>query len=334
MRNFAPLPKVSLHEHIDGSLRPQTLWGLARAQGIPLPCHSADGVADWMRTNARTGELSAYLQSFRYTVAAMATANACERVARELAEDAHHDGCVLAEFRFAPQLFDPWRLRPEAALEAVLQGLANSPIPCGLIVCGMRHLGADSTRAAASLAVRYGGVGVVGFDLAGPERGFPPGEHAAALQLASDGGLGITVHAGEADTGHRVLEAARLGATRIGHGVRVVDKTAWVQEALERGLHFEVCPSSNLHTGATQSIAHHPVKAMLAAGLSVSCAPDNRLMSGTTLSQELALLHTECGLEMPVLMAMQQSALRASFLPATVKAAVAPRLVMLSPLTD
>ncbi|MGB4061789.1 MAG: adenosine deaminase [Burkholderiaceae bacterium] len=329
MVDFTPLPKVSLHEHIDGSLRPHTLWALCHARGIPLPCPSADGVAGWMLANARTGQLATYLQGFRHTVAAMATPAACERVARELAEDAHTDGCVLAEFRFAPQLFGEWGLGPEAALEAVLRGLANSPVPCGLIVCGMRHLGADTTRAAAQLAVRYQADGVVGFDLAGPELGFPPGEHAAALHLARDGGLGITVHAGEADAGHRVLEAARLGATRIGHGVRVVDDPAWAQEARERGLHFEVCPSSNVHTGAANAIATHPIKAMLDAGLSVSCAPDNRLVSGTTLSRELALLHTELGLDLPTLVAMQHRALAASFLPSAVKRAAAHSLTPL-----
>jgi len=326
MVNFTPLPKVSLHEHIDGSLRPQTLWELCHTRGIPLPCPSADGLADWMLANARTGQLATYLKGFRHTVAAMATADACERVAGELAEDAHHDGCVLAEFRFAPQLFGEWGLGPEAALEAVLRGLANSPVPCGLIVCGMRHLGTDSTQAAAKLAVRYRALGVVGFDLAGPELGFTPGDHAAALHLARDGELGITVHAGEADAGHRVLEAARLGATRIGHGVRVVDDPAWAQEALERGLHFEVCPSSNVHTGAARAIATHPIKAMLDAGLSVSCAPDNRLVSGTTLSRELALLHAERGLDLPTLVAMQHRALAASFVAPDVKRAVAPQL--------
>ena len=323
-------PKVSLHEHIDGSLRPHTLWELCQARGIPLPWPHPDRVAHGMQANAHTGQLTTYLQGFRHTVAAMASESACERVARELAEDAHADGCVLAEFRFAPQLFVDWGLAPEAAIEAVLRGLEHhrqqQPLPCGLIVCGMRQLGAHSTRAAAALAVRYRASGVVGFDLAGPELGFPPSEHAQAIHLARDGGLGITVHAGEADAGHRVLEAARLGATRIGHGVRVVDDPAWADVARKRGLHFEVCPSSNVHTGAARSVAAHPIAAMLDAGLSVSCAPDNRLVSATTLSRELALLHTERGLAVPTLLRMQHRALAASFLPEAVKSSVASQL--------
>lgn len=321
-REWQALPKVSLHEHIDGSLRPHTLWELSRARGLPLPCEHPDGWMPWLQTHAHTGDLPRYLQAFDFCVAAMATPQACERVARELAQDAWADGCVLAEFRVAPQLFAPWGLSAEAALDAVLQGLSDSPMPCGLVVCGMRHLSSDSTRAAAELAVRARERGVVGFDLAGSERGHPPGTHATALALAREGGLGVTVHAGEADAGHRVLEAARCGATRIGHGVRVTDQRAWMQEALALGLHFEVCPSSNVHTGAAVSLEQHPIKGMLEAGLSVSCSPDNRGVSCTTLSQELALLHERQGLSLAVLQHMQQAALVASFLPADTKARI------------
>lgn len=324
--DWQALPKVSLHEHIDGSLRPHTLWALSRQRGLDLPCATADEVADWMQTHASAGSLAAYLEDFRYTVAAMASEAACEQVARELAQDAQADGCVLAEFRFAPQLFTEWALSPEAATEAVLRGLQASSIPCGLIVCGMRHHPPAVTRTAAELAVRYASHGVVGFDLAGPEPGHPPTQHAEAIRVARDGGLGITLHAGEADAGHRVLEAGRLGATRIGHGVRVVDRPEWAEEARAMGLHFEVCPTSNVQTGAAPSVALHPVAAMLAAGLSVSCAPDNRLVSGTTLSHELQRLHTERGLDMTTLCEMQRQALQASFLPEPVKRKVAKRL--------
>lgn len=320
------LPKISLHEHIDGSLRPQTLWELCLQRGLSLPCANASDVAAWMWNNANAGSLEKYLEGFRYTVEAMASEAACERVARELAEDAHADGCVLAEFRFAPQLFIDLGLSPEAATEAVLRGFAQSPIPCGLIVCGMRHHNPSVTREAAALAVRYAGQGVVGFDLAGPEFGFPATDHTDAIRVALDGGLGVTLHAGEADAGHRVLEAARLGATRIGHGVRVVDQADWAEEARALGLHFEVCPTSNVQTGAARSVAEHPIAAMLAAGLSVSCSTDNRLVSGTTLSRELERLHTERGIALPTLQHMQQQALAASFLPAAVKQQVAQRL--------
>lgn len=318
---WGAMPKVSLHEHIDGGVRPQTLIDLARQRGLALPHQESAAVARWMADNANSGSLVRYLEGFSYTVAAMATEAACERVAFELAEDALAEGCVLAEFRMAPQLFEPLGLSAEAATEAMLRGLARSALPCGLIVCGMRHQGPAITAEAARIAARYQGQGVIGFDLAGPELGFPATEHRAAVDMARSAGLGLTLHAGEADEGFRVLEAAELGATRIGHGVRVTDRAEWAEQARERGLHFEVCPSSNVHTGAATSLAAHPIKAMLAAGLSLSCATDNRLMSATTLCAELEALHTQTGLQPAQLADMQAQGMQASFLPEPVRQA-------------
>jgi adenosine deaminase len=322
--NWAALPKVSLHEHIDGGLRPQTLIDLARERGMTLPHTEPQAVAQWIADNANSGSLVRYLEGFAYTVEAMASEAACERVAFELAEDALAEGCVLAEFRMAPQLFEIHGLNAEAATVAMLRGLQKSALPCGLIVCGMRHESADVTAEAARIAAAYQAHGVVGFDLAGPEFGFPATTHRRAIDTALAAGLGLTLHAGEADEGSRVLEAAELGATRIGHGVKVVDRPEWAAAARDKGLHFEVCPSSNVHTGAATSVAAHPIKAMLAAGLSVSCATDNRLMSATTLCAELDALHTQTGLTLAQLAEMQAQGMRASFLPeATRQAALA-----------
>ncbi len=335
---FHALPKALLHEHIDGGLRPATLLALAHARGIALPTEDADALAQWMHANANSGSLERYLRGFALTVGAMATAEACERVAFEAAEDARHDGCVLAEFRMAPLLLEPHGLRGEAVVEALVAGLARSALPCGLIVCAMRTDSPDETWRAADLAARYSGKstgksagksagqGVIGFDLAGAERGYPPAVHAAAFTRARDAGLGITCHAGESDVGSRVLEAAALGATRIGHGVHIMagstpDETSrWIDAARALGLHFEVCPSSNVHTGAFASLAVHPIRAMLEAGLSVSCSTDNRLMSGTTLSDELAAVHDQPGLSVAQLAQTMRSAVSASFLSAEVRA--------------
>jgi adenosine deaminase len=153
----------------------------------------------------------------------MATPAAMERVAFEAAEDARAQGCVLAEFRIAPLLFEAHGVAPDDAVRALLAGLARSSLPCGLIVCAMRQLPVEQTLRAAQLALRWQGRGVVGFDLAGPERGFPPAMHNVALQRVRDAGLPITLHAGEADAAERVVEAGRLGARRIGHGVHLVD---------------------------------------------------------------------------------------------------------------
>jgi adenosine deaminase len=215
---------------------------------------------------------------------------------------------------------EPFGLRGEAVVEALLAGLSRSALPCGLIVCAMRHEPSTSTLRSARLAARYAGRGVIGFDLAGAERGHPPRDHAAAFAAARDAGLGLTCHAGEADVGARVLEAAALGATRIGHGIRIVDDERNLDRARELGLHFEVCPSSNVHTGAAPSLAAHPLPRMLDADLSVSISTDNRLMSGVSLSGELATVQRTMGVGAAAVHALNRAAAEASFMPAAAQA--------------
>jgi adenosine deaminase len=270
------LPKALLHEHLDGGLRPQTLLDLCRERGVQVPAADADSLARWMQANANSGTLERYLKGFAITIAAMATEAACERVAYEAAEDAAADGCVLAEFRLAPLLWEPHGLPGEAVMEAIL---------------------------------------------AGAERYYPPSDHAESMEIARDGGLGLTCHAGESDGGERVLEAAGLGASRIGHGINVVrgdsakDTRERVAVARGMGLHFEVCPSSNVHTGAVTSLEVHPIRDMLDAGLSVSCSTDNRLMSGVTLTSELESLRSRRGFTNAELARLMRAAVAASFLP-------------------
>ena len=343
------LPKVLLHEHLDGGLRPQTLLALCQASNISLPAATAPELALWLQSNANSGSLERYLRAFGLTVAAMATARACEQVAFEAAEDARLDGCVLAEFRMAPLLLEPHGLAPELAVEALLRGLQRSSMPAGLIVCAMRTDSVQAVERAARLAVRYAGAGVgksagegtgygvVGFDLAGAEKGFPATVHRTAIHLARDAGLGITLHAGEADHGQRVLEAIELGATRIGHGVQIaqpapgedaaaaalrrmhtVAAMAVDQKAHVGPVHFEVCPTSNTHTGVCADLASHPMKSMLAAGLSLSVHTDNRLISGVTHSGELAAVHRALGWQVADIQASMQCAARASFMPQAV----------------
>ncbi len=314
------MPKVLLHEHLDGGLRPQTLLELCRECNLAVPVSDAAALASWMQANANSGSLERYLLGFGLTVAAMASAEACARVAYEAAEDARLDGCVLAEFRMAPLLLEAHGMSGEAVVEALLAGLTRSSLACGLIVCGMKMDSPDETVRAAQLAARYQSQGVIGFDLAGPEQGFPPSLHARAIATARDAGLGITCHAGEADRGSRVLEAAALGATRIGHGVKIMDaanpaqQREWLDQAQGLGLHFEVCPTSNVHTGAAASLATHPLHAMIDAGLSVSCSTDNRLMSGVTMSHELQAVHAENGVSIAQIKRMMQAAAAATFM--------------------
>ena len=325
LRRARALPKVLLHEHLDGGLRVQTLLDLLRERGITPPADTVETLTDWFRHNAHAGSLEKYLEGFALTVAAMATPAGLERVAFEAAEDALADNVVMAEFRIAPLLFEAHGVSGEAAVEAMLAGLARSALPSGLIVCGMRHEPPAATERAARLAARYfakdQGRGVVGFDLAGAEKGFPPSEHQAAITVARDAGLGLTLHAGEADAAERVLEAARLGATRIGHGVRLVDalkdptRQALVDEARARAIHLEVCPTSNVHTGAAASIASHPITDLWRAGISLSYHTDNQLMSVITPSEEAALLLAHTTLHDFELTAMAIQAAEHSFLP-------------------
>jgi adenosine deaminase len=277
-------------------------------------------LARWFDARAHAGSLTEYLRGFALTVEAMATPAAMERVAFEAAEDAREDGCVLAEFRIAPLLFEAHGVQGEAVVEALLAGLARSALPSGLIVCAMRHLPESETVRAARLALRYQGRGVVGFDLAGAEAGHPPADHARALALCRDAGLPLTLHAGEADAAERVVEAVRLGARRIGHGVHLVDalgepkRQALVDEVRQRGVHLEICPTSNVHTGAAASIAAHPITALWRAGVSLSFHTDNRLMSGITHSSEARVLLQDTPLTAADLLLMGLEAARHSFL--------------------
>lgn len=317
VEDWTALPKITLHEHIDGGLRPGTLLQLSRERGLPLPHTEATALGAWMHKSAETGNLVDYLRGFAYTVAAMASRQACAQVAYELAEDSKAEGCVLAEFRMAPQLLEEHGLSAQVALEGMLEGLAQSDLASGLIVCAMRTDSPERTLAAAKLAARYAGQGVVAFDLAGAELGYPASLHREAIDYAKAAGLGITLHAGEADHGGRVIEAGQWGATRIGHGIRIVEdvpeRAARVAQAKALGLHFEVCPSSNVHTGAAPSLEAHPLKSMLQEGLSVSLASDNRLMSGTTLCQELHVVYTQIGLSLKQILDCQWQAIHASF---------------------
>jgi adenosine deaminase len=333
-RTAAALPKVLLHEHLDGSLRLGTLLELLRERGITPPADDEAALGRWFDANANAGSLERYLQAFALTIAAMASPEALRRVAFEAAEDARAQGALLAEFRIAPLLFEPHGLSGDTVIEALLEGLSASPLPSGLIAGALRtESAADVTRAAALSArwferTRRHRVGVVGFDLAGAERGFPPSMHAAALALVHEAGLPLTLHAGEADEAERVIEAGRLGATRIGHGVRLVDALAdparahRVDEAKALGLHLEVCPTSNVHTGAAASIASHPITALWQAGVSLSYHTDNTLMSRITHSHEARVLLAHTPLTEHDLRRMALAAAQASFLPEPIKQAV------------
>lgn len=314
------LPKIVLHEHLDGGLRPATLFELLHQKKLPCPADSPEALAAWFDANAHAGSLEKYLEGFALTVSAMSDLESLWRVAIEAAEDSRLENVLLAEYRIAPLLFEPFGMNIDHVVDALLIGLSGSPLISGLIVCGMRHLPPEEVERAAALAIRWMHRGVVGFDLAGAELGHPPEKHARAIAMCREAGLALTLHAGEADGPERVVEAARLGAKRIGHGVALAQALAdperrWmVDEIKERGVHLEVCPTSNVHTGAARSVAEHPIRALWEAGVSLSYNTDNRLMSRITQTSEAEVLMQEAGFTPGELLQMAINGAKANFI--------------------
>jgi adenosine deaminase len=297
------LPKVLLHDHLDGGLRAQTVVELAADVGYDgLPRSDADSLAEWF-FQGNAVSLESYLEAFAQTVAVMQTPDAMHRVAHEAAEDLAADGVVYAEIRFAPSLHTRRGMSREEALAAVVAGLTDAErrvgVPVRVLVDAMRQ-DTDSVEVAEA-AVAYAGRGVVGFDLAGPEAGFPASGHATALRIARDGGLRVTIHGGEGDGVASIEDALDSGAQRIGHGARLVEDTTVDHGAIvdlgpvarrvrDHGIPLELCPTSNLHTGIYSSIADHPIGMLHRAGFAVTVNTDNRLMSATSMSDEFRLL--------------------------------------------
>jgi adenosine deaminase len=300
-------PKVLLHDHLDGGLRPTTVIELADEVGYRgLPATAPDALARWFVTEAPRPNLVRYLEGFKHTVAVMQTARALERVARECVEDLADDGVVYAEVRFAPELHTEAGLRLEEVAEAVLSGFAagmaeaaaaGRPIVVRALLTAMRT--AARSLEIAELAVRYRDVGVAGFDVAGPEVGYPPTLHLEAFTLVQRESFHATIHAGEAFGLPSIWQALQwCGAERLGHGVRIVDDisvddngrvtlgrlASYVRDCR---VALELCPTSNVHTGAVASLAEHPLGLLRRLGFRATINTDNRLMSGVTLSSEM-----------------------------------------------
>ncbi|MDJ0925685.1 MAG: adenosine deaminase [Acidimicrobiia bacterium] len=320
------LPKVELHNHLDGGLRPQTVIELAAEAGYGgLPTTDVNTLRNWF-DQGDSGSLEAYLQSFEHTIAVMQTAAAIERVAFEAIEDLAADGVIYAEIRFAPSLNTRGGLRREDVIQAALLGLQRGSeatgVVVGLIIDAMRN--ATDSLAVARAATRFIGQGVVGFDLAGPEKGFAADDHLPACRLAQEYGLGLTIHAGEADGPSSIHRAvARCGAVRIGHGIRITDdfvvKDGKASElggvaslVRDRQLPLEVCPHSNLHTLGI-SAAEHPVGVLRRSGFNVTLNTDNRLMSGVSLTDEFAFVVQHHGFTREDLRSVTLAGLNAAF---------------------
>jgi len=336
------LPKVSLHDHLDGGVRPATIIELADAAGIPVPESDGDALAERFAQKCDSGSLVEYLKTFDLTTGVMQTADALTRIAREFVEDLAADGVIYGEVRWAPEQHLESGLSLDEAVAAVQEGIeqaedaaesAGRDIRVGQLITAMRHT--DRSLEIAKLAVDWRGRGAVGFDIAGPEDGFLPSRHAAAFDYLASEFFPATVHAGEAAGLDSIRSALIDGrALRLGHGVRIAedleivsqegeevlvqfgDLARWVRD---REIPLELSPSSNLQTGAIErwgdAMADHPFDLLYQLGFTVTVNVDNRTMSRTSLTRELALLVEAFDYDLDDLEAFQLNAAAAAFLP-------------------
>ncbi|MEU6284206.1 adenosine deaminase [Streptomyces sp. NPDC047028] len=323
------LPKAVLHDHLDGGLRPATVVELAAEVGHTLPTTDPAELAAWYVEAANSGDLVRYIATFEHTLAVMQSRAGLLRVAEEYVLDLAADGVVYAEVRYAPELNTRGGLSLGEVVEAVQEGLAagmakaaaaGTPVRVGTLLCGMRMF--DRVGEAAELAVAYRDAGVVGFDIAGAEDGFPPADHLAAFEHLRRESVPFTIHAGEAHGLPSIHQALQVcGAQRIGHGVRLTEDivdgklgrlAAWVRD---RRIALEMCPTSNLQTGCATSIAEHPITALKDLGFRVTLNTDNRLVSGTTMTREMSLLVEEAGWSVEDLRTVTVNAVKSAFLP-------------------
>ena len=336
------LPKISLHDHLDGGLRPQTIIELADSVGLELPATDAAALGTWFTDQSNSGSLVEYLKTFDITTGVMQTREGLARVAREFVEDLGHDGVIYGEVRWAPEQHLDRGLTLDQAVEAVQEGIdagieqvaqSGGRIRIGQLVTAMRHN--NRGMEIAELALRHRANGVVGFDIAGAELGFPARNHSAAFDFLAKEFFPVTVHAGEADGLDSIRGALFDGrALRLGHGVRLAEDITveredgentfvtlgpvaqWVRD---REITLELAPSSNLQTGAIAAwgddLLDHPFDLLYQLDFRVTVNADNRLMSNTSLTKELALLSDAFGYDLDDIEVFQLNAAEAAFLP-------------------
>lgn len=325
------LPKVLLHEHLDGVLRPQTVIEFAKSVGYRgLPTENPQELAHWFHQGANQGSLPKYLEGFVHTIAVMQTEEALERVAYEQAEDLSNDGVVYFETRFAPVFHTRKGLTHQQVVSAVLKGLERGRkdfgISSGLIICAMRNM--DVSLEMAELAVDFRERGVVGFDLAGEEGGYPPKKHVEAFHYIQRQNFNITIHAGEGFGKESIWQAIQYcGAHRIGHGTRLIEDIAvaddgkvvklgdLAQYVLDKRIPLEICLISNVQTGAARSLAEHPFKIFHQEKFRVTLNTDNRLMSDTSMTREFEAAADTFGLGLDDFEKITINAMKSAFLP-------------------
>ena len=328
-------PKALLHDHLDGGLRPATVVDLASEFGYDgLPTTDVDGLAAWFRRGADRKSLELYLETFTHTVGVLQERDAIVRVAAECAEDLAADGVVYAEVRYAPELSTERGLTLDEVVDANLEGFklgaakaeeAGRPIVMKMLVTAMRQ--AARSVEVAECAVRWRDAGVVGFDVAGPEKGYPPTRYLDAFEYIRRENFHVTIHAGESFGLPSIWEAVQFaGAERLGHGVRIVDDITELPDGSvelgrlaafvrDRRIPLEMCPTSNVHTGAAASVAEHPFDLLRRLRYRVTVNTDNRLMSGVTLSSEFAAIDAAFGIGLGEMEWLTINALKSAFAP-------------------
>jgi adenosine deaminase len=324
-------PKVLLHDHLDGGLRPQTVLELAEPVGHRLPADDAESLGRWFAESADSGSLVRYLETFAHTVGVMQTEEAIERVARECVADLAVDGVVYAEVRYAPEQHLSRGLTLDQVVGAVRSGFEAGMVDAGgrivvrQLLTAMRHQA--RSREIAELSVAWRDAGVVGFDIAGAEAGFPPTRHLDAFEYLQRQNSHFTIHAGEAFGLPSIWEAIQwCGADRLGHGVRIVDDITVDDTGLahlgrlaayvrDKRIPLELAPASNVQTGAAPSINEHPIGLLTDLRFRVTVNTDNRLMSQTSMTSEMSALVDAFGYDLARLRWFTINAMKSAFLP-------------------
>ncbi len=325
------IPKVELHDHLDGGLRPETMLELGKEFSLDMPASTPQSLGDWLHRGADRKNLGLYLEGFAFTCGVMRTKESIERVAREAIEDLAAECVVYAELRFAPILLVRENLDLESIVEAALRGMEagkKSTGTCfGLILCAMRNMAPSFSLETAELAVAYRDRGVVGFDIAGDESGHPPKRHQEAFQYIRNKNFNITIHAGEAFGPESIWQALQTcGAHRIGHGTRLLEDMVVHGTSIEkfgslasyvrdRRIPLECCLSSNIQTGAAANLDEHPFNTYYRNDFRVCLCTDNRLMSDTSLSQELRIAVVHFGFTLRDIEKVTINAMKSAFAP-------------------
>ncbi len=316
---IARLPKVELHCHLDGSVRPETILDLGQKQNVSLPASTPEDMAAILKIGKNRGSLTDYLTRFPIILSVLQTPDALERVTYELIEDVARENTRYIEIRYSPILHTEQSMTMEESVSAVKKGIQRGRkdfgVEAGIIVCGIRNISAEASLKLADLTVRFKSKGVVGFDLAGAEENFPAKDHREAFYLILNHNINATIHAGEAFGPSSIHQALHYcGAHRIGHGTRLKEDKDLMHYVNDHRIPLEICLTSNWHTHSVRSLKYHPMKYYFDQGIRVTLNTDNRTISDTTLTKEFQLAHDLFGFSLKDLRKIIITSAKSTFL--------------------